>query len=263
MPCFYSCSRCGYESTFICDLKRHRLRKRPCKPTVSNGPSTMITRDYTTTSSATLMNTSISNSNVVEEIKVLLQNVLQTTTTTTVNNNTLNFQPQIFCNFGHEDMSHVTQDKVRKQIIDNTPRDALQCIVNLLYSSSQPCDNETFIIDEDGNAYERSTVTVRGKSRIVFKPVSDSNALVETVCYKGVNIMDDAFNKNDVFKGRFFMRNSLEKSLGEERVDEYDEFLSDATNHLYSPVAINDPVLCALKDSIVEETRQRYIKANV
>ena len=174
-----------------------------------------------------------------------------TVISTTVNN------PVIFCNFGHEDMTHVTRDSVLRQIVDNTgPRTALQGILNLIYfKEGSHNSNETFLIADDGQAYERASIIVGGRPVTIHKPVVDSNALVETVCYKGVNIMDDAFNKNDVYNGKYYMRGSLEKNLGDERVDEYDDFISDATNSMYSKVAKEDPELCALKDALLAETR--------
>ena len=62
--------------------------------------------------------------------------------------------------------------------------------------------------------------------------------------------MDDAFNKNEIHRGQYYMREDLEKSMGDERVDEYDDFISDATNSIYSSIAKCDPDLCAFKDSL-------------
>jgi hypothetical protein len=229
------------------DLQRHLSKKKQCQ--------------VKSTSTSTINN--IGTDGQMEEIRNAISEIqLQLKERPTTVNATINIM-NTFCMFGNEDMSHIKGDDLMKSLKSNTPNDALQELVKLIYYPGDTMENTTFFIDNNGDSWARTgTIPFLNSQIPKYTPV-DKYALVRDVCFKDVNIMDYAFNgeSNKEVKGRkdLIITDAITKALTDVELGQLDDFVSDATNIIHSSATLRQ-VDNPFEKQIMQETHDNIIR---
>lgn len=248
----YVCNRCGYACIQRTDMRRHCERKRRCPPTVSQDPPDFISTRHGRHDQA-VPPTSADLVDIKAQLDAIQASINDKPPPQVINNNNINNINKTvnICVFGKEDLSHVTKEAMLQCFTRNSqdPYKALQDIVALVYFRNR---HPAFLIDGvDGDAwYLEKTVECGGHILPIFakKP---AQSLVKEVCFKGVDIMDDAYNKNSA---EYYVLPELEKQMVDDDVERYADFIQDASTLQLSSYYNED--LAEIESKLMSDTAE-------